>query len=60
MPQVTFEVSSPYLFWAALLALLVGLLILVRPRLLNYLVAIYLIVAGALGLAPYVQRALNL
>ncbi len=33
-----------------LLALVAGILILVRPRLLNYIVAIYLIVVGALGL----------
>ncbi len=60
MPQITFELSSRWFFWASLLALLFGLLILLRPRLLNYLVAIYLILAGALGLAPYVQRALKL
>ena len=35
---------------APLLALLAGILILVRPRLLNYIVAIYLIVIGILGL----------
>jgi hypothetical protein len=38
---------------AALLAILVGVLILVVPRLLNYLVAIYLIVIGVLGVIPY-------
>lgn len=32
------------------IALLAGILILVIPRLLNYIVAIYLIVAGLLGL----------
>jgi threonine/homoserine efflux transporter RhtA len=32
------------------IALLAGVLILVMPRLLNYIVAIYLIVAGLLGL----------
>ena len=60
MPDVTFEVSRQWFFWISLLALVVGILILVRPQLLNYLVAIYLILAGGLGLAPYVQRALNL
>lgn len=35
---------------APLLALLAGILILVQPRLLNYIVAIYLIVIGLLGL----------
>ncbi|MEO8159211.1 MAG: DUF3096 domain-containing protein [Betaproteobacteria bacterium] len=33
-----------------LVALLAGILILVMPRLLNYIVAIYLIVIGLLGL----------
>ena len=34
----------------AILALLVGILILIAPRFLNYLVAIYLIVVGLFGL----------
>lgn len=37
---------------SALLALIAGILILIRPRLLNYVVAIYLIVIGLLGLFP--------
>ncbi|MDQ3688919.1 MAG: DUF3096 domain-containing protein [Chloroflexota bacterium] len=36
-----------------LLALVAGILILVVPRLLNYIVAIYLIIIGLLGLLPY-------
>ncbi|HLY57100.1 MAG TPA: DUF3096 domain-containing protein [Stellaceae bacterium] len=36
-----------------IVALLAGILILVMPRLLNYIVAIYLIIIGALGLAPH-------
>jgi hypothetical protein len=36
--------------FAPLVALLAGILILVVPRLLNYIVAIYLIVIGLLGL----------
>lgn len=35
---------------APLVALLAGILILVVPRLLNYIVAIYLIIVGLLGL----------
>ncbi|NBC33463.1 MAG: DUF3096 domain-containing protein [Alphaproteobacteria bacterium] len=35
-----------------LVALIAGILILVVPRLLNYIVAIYLIIVGILGLAP--------
>ena len=34
----------------ALLALMAGILILVMPKLLNYIVAIYLIVIGLMGL----------
>jgi hypothetical protein len=37
---------------SALLALIAGILILIKPRLLNYVVAIYLIVVGVLGLFP--------
>lgn len=37
---------------SALLALIAGILILIQPRLLNYVVAIYLIVIGVLGLFP--------
>jgi DUF3096 family protein len=35
-----------------LVALIAGILILVMPRLLNYIVAIYLIVIGLIGLFP--------
>ncbi|MDR7031449.1 MULTISPECIES: DUF3096 domain-containing protein [unclassified Mesorhizobium] len=35
-----------------LISLIAGVLILVMPRLLNYIVAIYLIVVGLLGLFP--------
>jgi hypothetical protein len=35
---------------APIVALIAGILILVMPRLLNYIVAIYLIVIGLLGL----------
>jgi hypothetical protein len=35
-----------------LIALIAGILILIMPRLLNYVVAIYLIVIGVLGLFP--------
>lgn len=37
-------------------ALFAGILILLVPRLLNYIVAIYLIVVGILGLWPHVMR----
>ncbi len=35
----------------ALLSLTAGILILIRPALLNYIIAIYLIIVGVLGLA---------
>jgi len=34
-------------------ALIAGILILVQPRLLNYIVAIYLIIIGVMGLTRY-------
>lgn len=39
-----------------LVALIAGVLILVMPRLLNYVVAIYLIVIGVAGLLPQVMN----
>ena len=35
-----------------LIALIAGNLILIRPRLLNYIVALYLIIVGLFGLLP--------
>jgi hypothetical protein len=37
-----------------LVALIIGVLILIMPRLLNFLVALYLIVVGVTGLWPHV------
>ena len=39
-----------HLSLAPIIALLAGILILAQPRLLNYIVAIYLIIIGLLGL----------
>jgi hypothetical protein len=39
-----------------LIALIAGILILLVPRLLNYIVAIYLILIGLAGLLPHVLR----
>lgn len=36
-----------------LVALLFGILILILPRLLNYLIAVYLILIGLVGLFPH-------
>ena len=40
-----------------LVALLFGVLILVMPRLLNYLIGIYLVLIGAMGLWPHLFTA---
>jgi hypothetical protein len=40
---------------APVVALIAGLLILVVPRLLNYIVALYLIITGLLGLFPHLR-----
>jgi len=39
-----------------LVALIAGVLILIYPRLMNYIVALYLIVIGATGLWPHLMR----
>jgi hypothetical protein len=42
-----------------LISLIAGVLILIMPRLLNYIVAIYLIAVGVIGLFPNVLNGLN-
>ena len=42
-----------------LVALIAGILILLIPRLLNYVVAIYLIIVGVLGLIPQLSDILR-
>lgn len=44
---------------APLISLLAGILILVQPKLLNYIVAVYLIVIGILGLVGRSGMSLN-
>jgi hypothetical protein len=39
-----------------IIALIAGILILVMPRLLNYIVALYLIFVGLVGLWPHLLR----
>jgi hypothetical protein len=48
-PPMTVTVSH----LAPVVALIAGILILVMPRLLNYIVAIYLIVIGIIGLGIF-------
>ena len=43
------------LYLSPLIALVAGILILVMPRLLNFIVAIYLIAVGAIGLLGHVK-----
>jgi hypothetical protein len=47
MPNLNPELLSPAV------ALIAGILILIMPRLLNYVVAIYLIIIGILGLSHH-------
>jgi len=41
-----------YVQLTPMISLLAGILILIMPRLLNYIVAIYLIIVGLVGLFP--------
>lgn len=41
----------------SIIAILAGLLILVAPKVLNYVVALYLILIGVLGLLPLLQTS---
>jgi len=40
----------PTVYTPALISLIAGILILIMPRLLNYIVALYLIITGVIGL----------
>jgi hypothetical protein len=42
--------NAPYEY---LIALVLGILVLLRPQILNYIVALYLIFVGVAGLAPH-------
>jgi Protein of unknown function (DUF3096) len=48
-----------HLALSPLIALVAGILILVMPRLLNFIVAIYLIIVGLLGLFPQLASGLG-
>lgn len=49
---MTINFDSLPTYGGPVIALLAGILILVQPRLLNYVVAFYLIIIGILGLLP--------
>jgi hypothetical protein len=44
-----------HLYLQPLVALLAGIIILLAPRILNYVIAIYLIVTGLAGLLPHIM-----
>ncbi len=44
---------SVYLNLSSIVALIAGILILIMPRLLNYIVAIYLIIIGIFGMVHH-------
>jgi hypothetical protein len=39
----------------AVISIVAGIVILIKPRLLNYIVALYLIIVGVVGLLPYIR-----
>lgn len=49
---MTINLNSLPLYGKPVIALFAGVLILIRPRLLNYVVAFYLIITGIIGLIP--------
>ena len=51
-PKATMNIS---LAIAPIVSLIAGILILIVPRMLNFIVAIYLIVIGVLGLFPHIR-----
>jgi hypothetical protein len=52
----TIRMAFNILLIQPLVALIAGILILIMPRLLNYIVAIYLIIVGLTGLWPHLLR----
>ncbi len=53
---MTFTLNATML--QPIIALIAGILILVVPRILNYVVAIYLIIVGVTGLWPHLLSAI--
>jgi hypothetical protein len=53
---VTFTLNAT--LFQPLVALLAGILILIVPRILNYIIAVYLIVVGVTGLWPHLLSGL--
>jgi len=42
-----------------IVALVAGILVLIQPRLLNYVIGIYLIIVGVIGVAPHIFQSLT-
>jgi hypothetical protein len=53
MPRKGLAMHANIVVLQPLVALIFGILILILPRLLNYLIAIYLILVGLTGLFPH-------
>ena len=53
---MTINFSSLPAYAEPAISLIAGILILIKPRLLNYVVAFYLIIVGILGLLPFFDR----
>lgn len=49
---MTIDLSSLPTYAGPVISLLAGILILIKPKLLNYVVAFYLIIIGILGILP--------
>jgi hypothetical protein len=41
----------------SILALIIGIIILIAPKFLNYLVAVYLIIVGVIGIWPHIANS---
>lgn len=50
------EIHVSMLMLQPIVALIAGILILIAPRLLNYVVALYLIIIGITGIWPHLLR----
>jgi hypothetical protein len=59
MKELDVHIEINVLTLQPLIALIFGILILILPRILNYLVAVYLILVGLVGLWPHLFSHLS-
>jgi hypothetical protein len=52
---MTVNLSSLHVYAGPVISIIAGILILITPKILNYVVAFYLIIMGILGLAPFLH-----